>query len=363
MEGESKTKSILVVVAGILSMILLVAGIIAAVVCIKQYNCEHVWDDGKVKVEATCTREGSVVYTCDDCGKTQKETVAKRSHLWEDVEKVDATCTKDGHNAYIVCDVCGAYKEDNEFEAYLALGHDEENLPARAATCTEPGITAGMYCKRCDEVLVKQREIPATGHNIVQVPAKAATCTDPGNTAGQKCANCDKVYLGCDIIDPLGGPHIDVDGDLRCDSCHVAVGQRITNASEFKVGAWYRFYLNSNDPNAMAYIKLNLKYDGFCDGTVRDRDEDEKDLSFVVIGNQGDYPGILYEGEWLLSFFMYERGTNYIDVYIDEYDYKASGSGYNIEFGLYDYTNALEIYSTNGSYVAVIDAGLLGYME
>lgn len=346
--GESKTKSILVVVAGILSMILLVAGIIAAVVCVKQLTCEHVWDDGKVKVEATCTREGAVVYECENCGKTDKESVPKISHLWKEVPMVQGTCTKDGHNAYIVCEVCGTYKDGHEFEPYLALGHVTETLKGKDATCTEPGITTGMKCTRCKEILVEQREIPAKGHKIVQVAAKAATCMNDGNTAGQKCTNCGLVYVGCEVIPSLGG-HVDNNSDVKCDVCSI---------STFSAGKWYRFYLDPDDPNAMAYIKLQLHYGESFDGWFKTAGSNvEVDLPHVIVGVGSNGSGVYFDGEWLPFDMEVEVGDGYIDVYFEE-GATVSAGGYGktlIWFTIEAYTVAIDVYSTRGSYVAVLD--------
>lgn len=361
--GESKTKSILVVVAGILSMILLVAGIIAAVVCVKQLTCEHVWDDGKVKVEATCTREGSVVYTCDDCGKTQKETVAKVSHFWKEYSAVNSTCTSDGHNAYIVCEVCGTYKDGHEFEPDLTLGHMEQTLEGKAATCTEPGITTGLKCMRCKEILVAQREIPAKGHKIVRVSEKEATCSGAGHTSGQMCANCGVMYVG-QVIPILD--HVDNNSDEQCDVCGVPAVQRIKDASNFKTGKWYRFYVNPDDPNAMVYIELQLHYGEGFDGWFKYAGSNiEVDLPQVIVGFGSNGSGVYFNGEWLPFDMEVEVGSGYVDVYFDiNTSVQAGGGGKTlVYFFIEEYTEALEIYSTSGSYVAVLDAKMLGYRE
>ena len=53
--------------------------------------------------------------------------------------------------------------------------HTEKTVPAKEATCTEPGKTEGKICEECDEVLVAQKEIPALGHDY-----KDGVCTRCG---------------------------------------------------------------------------------------------------------------------------------------------------------------------------------------
>ena len=68
------------------------------------------------------------------------------------------------------------------------MGHKEEAIPGKAATCTKPGLTEGKKCSICGETLAAQEEIPATGHTEETIPGKAATCTEPGLTDGKKCS-------------------------------------------------------------------------------------------------------------------------------------------------------------------------------
>ena len=54
-------------------------------------------------------------------------------------------------------------------EAYpLVENHDPVELPGKAATCTEPGLMAGMICRVCEKVLQEQTELPALGHSYEQ---------------------------------------------------------------------------------------------------------------------------------------------------------------------------------------------------
>ena len=82
---------------------------------------EHLWDEGSVTHEATCSEEGEMTYTCQRCGATKTESIAK-------------------------------------------LPHTEETVKGYAATCTDDGLTDGVKCSVCGEVIVEQEIIPATGH-------------------------------------------------------------------------------------------------------------------------------------------------------------------------------------------------------
>ena len=68
-------------------------------------------------------------------------------HIW-----IDADCTTPK-----TCSICGATEG-------TALGHVEETIEGKAATCTETGLTDGVKCSRCGVILSAQQTIPATGH-------------------------------------------------------------------------------------------------------------------------------------------------------------------------------------------------------
>ena len=53
--------------------------------------------------------------------------------------------------------------------------HTEKTVPAKDATCTEPGLSEGKVCEECGEELVAQVEIPALGHDF-----KDGVCTRCG---------------------------------------------------------------------------------------------------------------------------------------------------------------------------------------
>lgn len=106
------------------------------------------------QIKSTMTL-GSILKSilCDTC-----------PHEW-----IDATCTTPK-----TCKLCG--KTEGE-----ALGHLEEVIKGKAATCTESGLTDGIKCSRCGEILVAQQVIPALGHD--PLPAVEENRIEPTETS------------------------------------------------------------------------------------------------------------------------------------------------------------------------------------
>ncbi|MDD6012829.1 MAG: fibronectin type III domain-containing protein [Oscillospiraceae bacterium] len=102
------------------------------------------------------------------------------------------TCTEAGEMK-MYCPDCKTYFED--VQILPATGHTATAVPAKAATCTEPGATAGKQCTVCGLVYEGCEPIPAIGHKPVDDPAVPATCTTDGLTAGQHCSVCNATIV------------------------------------------------------------------------------------------------------------------------------------------------------------------------
>ena len=126
-----------------------------------------------------------------------------------------ATCTEAGSIAYWYCAGCGQYFADEAATTVLtasqlvipATGHQPVTDQARAATCTEPGLTEGSHCAVCNTVLTEQKTIGALGHDMNNWSVSAAaTCTADGQQK-RICSRCDFVEtktiakLGHDMTD------------------------------------------------------------------------------------------------------------------------------------------------------------------
>ena len=107
-----------------------------------------------------------------------------------------ATCTEPGsYEEVVYCSECGA-EISRETKTVEALGHTEVAIgEAKAATCTEAGMTAGKKCSVCGETLEEQKELPALGHDWKVIPEVISTCTKKGSTAGVRCTRCGEYML------------------------------------------------------------------------------------------------------------------------------------------------------------------------
>ena len=106
-------------------------------------------------------------------------------HIWIDGYVVkDPTCTETGV-MLTYCGECGA--EENK--DIPALGHDEVTVSAVAPTCTEGGLTEGKYCERCQTVLAEQQTVDKVGHTLSDNYNYFAFPTE--ETAGTVCLYCE----------------------------------------------------------------------------------------------------------------------------------------------------------------------------
>ena len=151
---------------------------------------------------------------------------------------VSPTCEEEGYTVYS-CFLCGDVYEDNKV---AALGHTEEVIPGKAASCEENGLTDGVKCSLCGDILLAQKEISkkehhyesqvtaptceskgyttytcslcadsykadevnALGHTEVTVAGKEATCTTPGVVNGTVCSTCGCVLSAQAVIPAKG---------------------------------------------------------------------------------------------------------------------------------------------------------------
>ena len=110
-------------------------------------------------------------------------------HSMTHVDGVGATCETPGVIDHWHCDECDKDYLDEDGKEPIGdvtippISHNIVIVAYQAATCTEPGHTAGAYCADCGEVLEEQEEIPALGHAFPEDGFQVqdeATCEEDG---------------------------------------------------------------------------------------------------------------------------------------------------------------------------------------
>lgn len=120
---------------------------------------DHAWDSGTVTKEATCKEEGSVTYTCENCGETETVSTKKTKHDYREEQHKNATCTENGYSIS-VCQVCN----DKKKEEIAAKGHFKGIRNKTTATCKAEGYTGDTYCRTCKTLLEEGKILPKLEH-------------------------------------------------------------------------------------------------------------------------------------------------------------------------------------------------------
>lgn len=109
--------------------------------------------------------------TCNKCG--YQRTIGTHTHSVErTVAATEPTCTTEGNRAYYICS-CGKWFSDSACTKEVtaqdvnipAKGHTVVTDPAKAATCTETGLSEGSHCSVCGHVIKAQTVTAALGHD------------------------------------------------------------------------------------------------------------------------------------------------------------------------------------------------------
>ena len=278
-------------------------------VAVSEFDINYAADHfaGEVTTEVTCTTNGVKTYTCG-CGYSYTEEIIAGGHREQTVEGYDATCTEPGLTDGTICSVCqeilveqevieaaGHTDDDGNFECDvceedLCTEHTEETIPGYAATCTEPGLTDGVKCANCGEVITEQEVIPALGHTEEVIPGKDATCTETGLTEGVKCSVCGEVLTAQEEIPANGHRNTEVvgakqptlteegyTGDTYCHDCEttIEVGESIP------VRQVLNAKLSGGNVVALSACEYTLTEDGAL----------VHDGIYINIGNSGKCPG------------------------------------------------------------------------
>lgn len=219
----------------------------------------HVWNEGVVTTEPTCTEAGVRTYTCTICGETQTSEVEALGHEVVVDKAVEANCTETGLTEGSHCGRCNVVLVEQE--VVPAKGHRfGEWKVTKEATCTEKGEET-QTCYDCGETVTREiattdhsygewkvtkeatctekgeetrtcsacgatetREIATLGHEIVVDPAVEATCTTEGKTVGVHCGRCNEVIIKPETIPAKG--HAWDEGKVTKEATEDAAGEK-----------------------------------------------------------------------------------------------------------------------------------------
>ena len=177
---------------------------------------EHVWNDGEISKDSTCTEAGLKIYTCKVCGETKKETINVLEHTWDEGKVTkEATCDTDGEILY-TCKECNTTKT----EVIKAHGHSysEEWTVDKKATCEEAGSKSHHCTAEGCNSKTDVTEIAALGHSWDEGKiTKAPTCTEAGEKT-YTCTRCNATKT--EAIEALGHSYSEewtVDKEATCE--------------------------------------------------------------------------------------------------------------------------------------------------
>ena len=150
---------------------------------VKETFCEHQWKESE-RVDATCTKEGTITYICTKCEETKTEVIEKIAHTIVTVRDSEPTCGTAGKQ-HQECSMC--HGERKELADLPATGnHSWEVSKTVAATCTAAGSKT-YVCKTCKET--KTEAIAKLAHKMVTVRDSEPTCGTAGKQH-QECSMC-----------------------------------------------------------------------------------------------------------------------------------------------------------------------------
>lgn len=148
-------------------------------------------------VEKGTTSEGYSEYTCVAsrwceyrCGTKEMEEVTATVHI-DDLP----TCTEKGRITYTASfEADWAKTQMNDQLDYIpALGHTPVTDEGIEPTCSKTGLTEGVHCEVCGEILAAQEVTPALGHKYKTVVTDP-TCTKDGCIT-RTCTVCGSSYV------------------------------------------------------------------------------------------------------------------------------------------------------------------------
>lgn len=212
---------------------------------------------------ATCTEKGLTDGSkCSVCGEILKAQAAipAKGHDYAVITE-NATCTADGSSVY-TCSACG----DSYTEMLPAHGHKSEVVSGKAVTCTEKGLTDGSKCAVCGEILNAQIEIPATGHADDDMDS---VCDHCGTILGLVTVSADNIKVTETGVALRPNMVVDeIKSQLKNENVNIVDKDGKTIAANGKVGTGSKIQLVDGNGNVVSEYEVIVLMDVNGDGSV-----------------------------------------------------------------------------------------------
>ena len=173
------------------------------------------------------------VYCPDNASEDSKTFMA---HTYATLPAVEGTCTETGLTEGLKCSVCGNVLKEQE--VVPAKGH----TPAEAVkenevepTCSVEGsYDEVVYCSVCEEELSREtKTVEKLAHTPEVVPGKEATCSEEGLTDGEKCSVCGEVLKEQEPIEKLAHtPEVIPGTEATCTEAGLTDGEKCSVCGE-----------------------------------------------------------------------------------------------------------------------------------
>lgn len=145
----------------------------------------HTWDNGTVTTEPTETTPGVRTFTCAVCSQTKTEVIpATGTHTFVFTKNVAPSCTEAGYDLY-TCRDCGATEKRN---SKPALGHKWDSGTVTAEPTEKDPGTMTYTCTVCGAT--KTEVIPATGPHTHVWGEGTVTVAPTETTPGVRTYTC-----------------------------------------------------------------------------------------------------------------------------------------------------------------------------
>ena len=273
----------------------------------------HQWEEGEIVLKPTCTKEGSLIYTCSICKATKTEVLKALGHDYSKDWTIDkkATCTESGSKSHH-CTRCGS-KADATVIPKTSHNYDN-GVITTTPTCTKDGVKT-YTCKDCKTT--KTEVIKALGHDYSKdwTIDKKATCLEEGSKS-HHCTRCDSKAdatvipkLSHDwILTSTVNPTRDHEGKkvYTCSLCKETkeesipklVGKWVSNS----VGKWYEYSDGTYENSGFKKIE-NETYYFTSNGYVK--------TGWLLVNNNWYFfknSGCMVTSNWVGSYYMDSEG-------------------------------------------------------